>query len=373
MSVSIRELTTKRDIRDFVELPWSIYQGDPRWVPPLRSNVWSIVTGKDNPLLQHGPHALFLAEQGQRVVGRVMACIDQHLNAIRGRGWGYFSLFESHDLPAAARLLETCEAWLRERGCRVCRGPVSPDNSDGYRGLLVDGFDSPPALLESYNPPHYADFIESCGYHGDGDDRLSYHHQIPQRIPQEILTAVEYARTRWGFRVDRADLKQLDAELASLKTIMDAAMPAWPDMVPPSLEELRLMARQLLPIADADFIYVARTNSGEPIGFLLGLPDYNQVLKHLDGTLFPLGWAKLLWYRRKIDAVRVFVLFVVPSWQKRAVTHAMFLEVARACHRRGIGLVTGSTIVESNGPMNQVAKGVGGRLHKRYRTYEKPL
>jgi len=373
MSISIREAISRQDIRRFVELPWSIYHRDPQWVPPLKSEIWNIVTGKHNALFQHGPHALFLAEQGRRLVGRVMVCIDHQLNAARGRGWGYFSLFESHHQDAAAQLLGACERWLQERHCRVCRGPVSPDNGDGYRGLLVEGFDSPPALLETYNPPHYADFIENCGYHGDGDDRLSYHHQIPEQIPGEILATVAYARRRWGFRVDRANLKALDSELTALKFIIDASMPAWPDMVPPSMEELRLMTRQLMPIADADFIYVARTNGGEPIGFLLGLPDYNQVLRHLNGTLFPLGWARFLWYRRKIDAVRAFVLFVVPAWQKRAVTHAMFLELARAAQRRGIVVVTGSTIVESNGPMNQVAIGVGGRIHKRYRTYEKPL
>lgn len=147
--------------------------------------------------------------------------------------------------------------------------------------LLIQGFDSPPVLGDSYNPPYYADLIEGCGYRGDGDDRLAYYYSAENAIQESTVETIEYAKKRWGFRVDRADLKNLDREFMDLKTIMDKAMPDWPDMIPPTLEEIRLMARKIVPVADPDFIYIARTNYNQPIGFLLGLPDYNQVLKHL--------------------------------------------------------------------------------------------
>lgn len=373
MPIIVREVSGRRDIRRFVDFPWSIYKDDPNWVPPLKSEIWATVTGEDNPLLSLGPHALFIALDGDVVKGRVMACIDEELNAARGRGWGYFTLFEAANIEAAAALLETCENWLGVRGCRVCRGPVSPDNGDDYRGMLVEGFDSPPVFMDSYNPPEYMDYMDICGYRGDGDDRLAYYYEVPKTVSDKLESVVRYAQDRWGYRVDKANLKNLESEFADLKVIVDAAMPEWPDMVPPTMDELRLMAKKILPVADPDFILVARSNAGEPIGFLLGLPDYNQALKHLNGSLFPFGWAKFLWYKRKIKALRVFVLFVVPSWQKKAVSHAMFLEAIRACHRTGIEWAEGSTIVESNGPMNRDAVGAGGVLYKRYRTYEKAL
>jgi GNAT superfamily N-acetyltransferase len=372
--VQVREISEKTDIRRFVDYQWAVYRGDPNWVPPLKSEMWGIVTGKDNPLFTCGPHSLFLAEDGGSVVGRVMAAIDSELNGQRGRGWGYFSLFESvNDGEVASLLLTTCEEWLRARGCRISRGPVSPDNGDDYRGLLIQGFDSPPVLMDSYNPPWYADLIESCGYKGDGDDRLAYLYDVSAATQDRTVATIEYAKSRWGFRVDRANLKDLENEFKSLKTVVDAAMPEWPDMVPPTMEELRLMAKKVMPVADADLIYIARSNRGEPIGFLIGLPDYNQVLRHTNGTLFPLGWLKFLWYRRKIKGARMFVLFVVPKWQKKAVSHAMFLEAFLACKRKGIEWVEGSTIVESNGPMNRDAVGAGGKLYKKFRAYEKPL
>ncbi|MGE5578893.1 MAG: hypothetical protein ACM3WU_02515 [Bacillota bacterium] len=374
MTTIVREITDRDDIRRFVDFPWSIYKGDKNWIPPLKSEIWGILTGDDNPLFRCGPHAMFLAEDGGRVVGRVMAAIDNELNAARGRGWGYFSLFECvDDVSVAASLQKACENWLRERGCRVCRGPVSPDNGDDYRGMLIEGFDTSPCLMDSYNPEYYPPLVEACGYKGDGDDRLAYYYEVPESFPERALRTLEYAKSRWKYRVDKADLRNLESEFVSLKAVVDAAMPEWPDMIPPSIEEMRLMAKKILPVADPDFIYLARSEEGEPIGFLLGLPDYNQALRHVNGKLFPFGWAKLLWYRRKIDALRIFVLFVVPPWQKRAVSHAMFYEAFLGCKRKGYKWVEGSTILESNSPMNRDATGAGGVLYKRYRTYEKRL
>ncbi len=374
MTVRVREISSMADIRRFIDLPWLIYKGDPNWVPPLKSDILETITGRTNPLFKCGSHAVFLAEEEGRVVGRVMTAIDEQLNAVRGRGWGYFSLFESVNDPAvASALLGTCEEWLRQRGARVSRGPVSPDNGDDYRGLLIEGFDSPPVLMNSYNPKYYADLIESCGYKGDGNDRLAYYYEVATATQEDTVKTIEYARSRWGFRVDRADFKNVDRELQDLKTIIDRSMPEWPDMIPPTMEELRLMAKKILPLADPDFILIARTLEGQPIGFLLGMPDYNQVLKHLNGRLSPFGWAKFLYLKRKIDGLRIFVLFVTPEYRKKAVSHAMFLEVFRAAKRKGYRWAEGSTIVESNGPMNLDAVGAGGRLYKKYRTYEKPL
>lgn len=376
MPVTVREITTARDLRRFVDFPWQLYRNDPNWVPPLRSDMWAIITGKDNPLFKLGPHSLFLAEDERgRVVGRIMTAMDRELNHVRRHNWGYFSLFEAvNDRAVAAALLDRAEAWCRANGADICRGPVSPDNGDDYRGLLVEGFDSAPALMDSYNPQYYAELIESCGYRGDGNDRLAYYFDVATAVQPQTERVIAYARKRYRFRIDRANLHDLEGELMALKRIMDVAMPEWPDMIPPTLDELRLMAKKLVPIADPDFILIARSEeTNEPIGFLLGLPDYNQALKHLNGHLFPLGWLKFLWLKRRIDGLRIFVLFVVPAYQKKAVSHAMFLEAFQACRRKGYTWVEGSTIVEQNQPMNRDAVGAGGVLYKKFRTYEKAV
>lgn len=374
MTVTVREVLTRRDYKQFIDLPWSIYQNDPYWVPPLKQEMWDTITSKDNPLFRCGPHALFLAEKDGQVVGRTMVAIDEKLNKARNQRWGYFSLFEStKDHDVATGLLTTAEAWLKARGATVCRGPVSPSNGDDYRGLLIEGFESPPVFLNSYNPQYYVQLFEECGYVGDGNDRLAYHFDPQSATQSRLAPIIEYAQKRFKFRVDRADLKNLEKEFVALKKVMDMAMPEWPDMIPPTIEELRLMAKKITPIADQDFLLIARSLQGEPIGFVIGLPDYNQVLKHLNGRLWPLGWLKFLWLKRKINTVRIFVLFVVPAWQSKGVSHAMFLEIFKACMQKGYVAAEGSTIVEQNTAMNRDAVGAGGKLYKRYRTYEKQI
>lgn len=374
MAVVVREALTRGDYNKFINLPWAIYEYDPCWVPPLKQDMWDTITGKGNPLFHCGPHALFLAEKDGLVVGRIMVAIDEELNKARNQRWGYFSLFECfNDKTVASSLLTTAEVWLKARGATVCRGPVSPSNGDDYRGLLIEGFDSPPVLLNSYNPPYYIQLLEELSYAGDGNDRLAYHFDPQLATQRHLAPVIEYAKKRYKFRVDRANLNNLTEEFVALKRVMDIAMPEWPDMIPPTMEELKLMAKKIVPIADPDFLLIARSHAGNPIGFIIGLPDYNQVLKHLDGRLWPFGWLKFLWLKRRINVVRIFVLFVVPAWQSKGVSHAMFLEVFKACIEKGYVAAEGSTIVEKNLAMNRDAVRAGGRLYKRYRTYEKKL
>lgn len=376
MAVTVREISSRADLRRFMDFQWTLYRGDPNFVPPLRSEMWGTIIGRDNPLFTVGPHALFLAEDGGKVVGRIMTAIDNEVNHARGHAWAYFCLFESINDPTVARaLLSAAEAWGRANGATVCRGPVSPTNGDDYRGLLIQGFDTPPVLMDSYNPEYYIDLIEGAGYAGDGDDRLAYFYDIASATAVRAAKTIDYARKRWRFRIDRVNLKKIEDEFRDLKTIVDTTMPAWFDMVPPTWEEIQLMAKKILPLADPGFILFARSEeTNEPIGFLLGLPDYNQSLKHLpDGRLFPFGWAKFLWFKRRIKALRIFVLFVVPHYQKKAVSHAMFLHAFHACLKRGYTWCEGSTILSSNEAMNRDAVGAGGRVYKKFRTYEKAI
>jgi GNAT superfamily N-acetyltransferase len=375
MNVVVREISTKRDLRRFIDFQWTLYRDDPHWVPPLKNDIYKIITGQGNPLLKAGPHAVFLAEDEQgRVVGRIMTAIDGPLNKERGHNWGYFCLFESiNDQNVANALLGAAEQWCKNNGCDTCRGPVTPDNGDDYRGLLIEGFNIQPVLMDSYNPEYYVSLMDNAGYAGDGDDRLAYYFDVDADVQAKYAHVIDYAVSRYGYHVDKVNLKNIREEFKDLKKIVDVTMPEWFDMIPPTMEEIMDEANTILPVADPDFILFARTNEGEPVGFVLGMPDYNQALKHVNGSMFPFGWAKFLWYRRRINALRIFVLFVTPEYQKKAVSHALFLESFRACKRRGYKWVEGSTILSSNVPMNRDAVGAGGQVYKKFRTYEKKI
>lgn len=371
--VSVSEVATRRDHDTFIRLPWRLYRGDPNWVPPLLSEMWSITTPKGSPQFAAGPHALALARRGGEVVGRIGVGINETLNRKKGLTEGYLTLFEAvDDYEVARSLFDWAEAWLRARGATAVKGPVSPTNGDDYRGLLVMGFDGPPCLMDSYNPPYYAEFFDRWGFE-KYIDLFAYLYQADQDFSRYERVAA-YAMERGGFHVDPLNLKHLERDLVDIKHIIDLAMPEeWPDLTPPPMEEIREMGRKLAPLAVPELCCIARSNAGEPLGFVIGLPDYNQVLRHLNGRLFPTGFLKFLWYRRKIQGVRLFIGFVVPHWRKKGVTGAMFLHLISSARRLGYKWGEGSTIGETNLPMRRDAERAGGRHYRTYRIYSKAL
>jgi GNAT superfamily N-acetyltransferase len=329
----------------------------------------------ENPALEKIIRSLFLAWKDGNPVGRIYAGIDTNLNRKKNMNMAFFSMFECiEDNEAAEALLETAAEWARQNGADFICGPCAVTGTDGdeNKGLLVDGFDRPPALMNSYNPPYYADFIEQFGFVKDYDVFAYYldHSAIFQKDPAR---AIEYAQKRYGFRVDTLDLKNLEREIRDLKHVMDRAMPdEWPDLVPPSLDEVRDLAKRLAPMADPSLIPIARCGD-EAIGFAIALPDYNEVLKRLNGGITPLGALKFLYYKRKIKSARVFVMFVVPEFRKKGVSYAIYYTIFKNAAKKGIHYGEASTIGETNHRMRADVEGFGGRHYKTYRIFRKEL
>ncbi|NLG84134.1 MAG: N-acetyltransferase, partial [Firmicutes bacterium] len=331
----------------------------------LLSRMKKILDPRHNGYLRRGPFRLFLAYRDGKPVGRIMVGVDEETNRAKGLRDGWFALFESiPEYEVAEGLLRAGEEYLLGLGGDRMRGPVSPSGGDDYRGLLVWGFDSPPVLMDSYNPPYYQDFFARYGLE-KFIDWLAY--RLSPREPKNPR-AVAYAQERYGFRLDPVDFSRLDREIRDIHTIISRAMPAWPDQTPPSLAQVRAIARDLKAHADPDLAYIARAGD-EPIGFGLSMPDLNQVLIHLNGRLFPFGWLKYLYWRRKIDGLRFFVLFVVPEWQKKGVSAAIYLKTFEAARRKGMRWGEGSTIREENLPMRRDVERAGGVHYKTYRVY----
>ncbi|MCR4426487.1 MAG: N-acetyltransferase [Firmicutes bacterium] len=366
-------VATRAERLSFVKLPWAIYRGDPNWVPPLISDMLRTMDPRHNVLLRMGPYAHFLARKGGRVVGRVGVGMDGNLNREKRRSEGYFTLFESvNDFDITRSLFDVALSWLRQHGATRVTGPQSPSNGDDYRALLIDGFDEPPFLMMSYNPPYYPELLSEYGFEKQFD-RLAYKYDMTQGIPERFQRLVGRAMERFGFRIDPVNTRNIEGELRDIKEIVDRSMPEeWPDMVPPTMEELRAQASQILPVADPELILIARAGD-RPVGLVIALPDYNQVLKHLNGRLFPFGFLKFMWLRRRITAARVFVLMVVPEFHKKGVSAAMYLHLFRRAKERGYTLGEGSTVHEFNIPMRRDAEGVGGVQYKTYRIYQKEL
>jgi GNAT superfamily N-acetyltransferase len=369
----VKAIYTPQERRLFVELPWSLYKDDPNWIPPLLSDMHATLDPQKNALLRLGPSIFFLAEQEQRPVGRIGCGMDLRLNAAKDNNMGYITLFESiNDYRVAAALFDRATGWLKEQGATTVTGPQSPSNGDDYRGVLVDGFDHPPVLLNSYNPSYYSKIMEIYGFKKQFD-RYAYYYDISDGPTERLIRGVALAQKRYGFSVRKIDLKNLVRERAVIKKVIEDSMPDWPDMIPPSDEELIAEIEKLRQLAVPELVLFIESKDGECLGFAVALPDYNQVLKHLNGRLFPTGFLKYLWYKRKITGVRMFVLFVTPKGRRRGVSAALYYHTMLNARKLGFTHGEGSTIHEFNRRMIIDAQKAGGKLYKTYRIYQLDL
>lgn len=372
--ITVHPVRSSRELTRFIKLPWQVYRHDPHWVPPLifdqRRRLAPFISSFDE-----GTRGLFLAEDEGRTVGRLAMLSDPALNQAKGSQTGYFSLFECiDDEEVAGRLFEAAAAWLARRGLGLLKGPVSPGgpHEDEGKGLLVEGFDRPPVFMTSYNPPYYQRLLEGLGF-GKDFDVLAYRLDQDRVLAKDPAKVVAYAARRYGFRLEIVDLAHPEREIRDMKRVLDLAVPAeWPDLIPPSLEEVRDMAERLRQMADPDFVVFARAG-GEPVGFVAALPDYNQVLIHLNGRLTPLALLRYFYYKRRITCLRVFVLFVVPSFRRKGVSHALYHHLFERAVAKGYTHGEGSTIGESNLEMRRDIESIGGKRYKTYRIYRKAL
>ncbi len=371
----IRQAQSRGDLKRFIQLAYDLYRDDPNWVAPLRGQLYRTLRGKNNPRFDRGPVVFFLAWEGDAVVGRVMAGIDETMNREKNRSAGYISLFECvENSEVAFALLDAVTDWLQSKGMNEMTGPVSPTSGDDFRGLLVMGFDGPPALMNVYNHAYYKDFFEAYGFEKK-NDLYAYYLDVASFPEERYRRVAEYSMKRFHFHVDMADFRNIEREIRDIREILELAVPEdWEDFVVPSVEDIRKEARFLLPLLKPELVQIAREDGTDrPIGFVVGALDYNQVLKKLNGRLFPFGLIKAIYYRRKIDGARVFIQFVIPEFQGKGVNGAVFYHMLKHAKKAGIVHGDGSTIGEENIKSRQSVERAGGRHYRTYRYYQKAI
>jgi len=369
-SLEVRPVAGRRDLRRFVRFPWRIYAGNPCWVPPLIGEQRRFLGPAGNPFFRHSRAELFLARRGGEVVGRIAAIENRRHLETYGDGTGFFGFFESvDDREVAGALLETAADWVRERGLRRLRGPTSFTINDEC-GVLLDAFDQPPVILMPYNPPYYPRRIEEQGFL-KAQDLYAYRMEAPREMPERLRAARALAEAR-GTVIRQVDLSRFDEELARIHAIHSAAWAENWGAVPLTWEELRDLGKHLLPVVDPDLVLLAE-KAGEPIGVMVSIPDVNQALRHLNGRLFPTGLVKLLWYRRRIDALRVLIMGVLSEYRREAIDAALYAATVEAAIPKGYRWGEMSWILESNDSMRRVLERLGTERYKTYRIYEKEL
>jgi len=374
-TLRVREIAPGESLRRFIDLSWKINAGDPHWVPPLRMTVEALLDRGKHPFHRHADVAYFLAERGGEPVGRVAAVVNRQYNEFHGDRTGFFGLFECADDAEAARaLLEAASAWLDVRGMERMVGPVNLSTNDELSspGVLVDGFDMPPSVMMSHNPPYYARLLEGAGLEQERD-LVAYWVGSPEP-PARAAAAMDRLARRIGVRIRPVRMKELKAEVARVQEVYNAAWSRNWGFVPMTEAEFEHMASEMKPVVDPELVLLAEKEDGEPVGFLLALPDLNRAFRHLpDGKLLPFGVFRFLWHRRKIDSLRVLTLGLKPGYQHLGLGAAMYMHIFRVGAARGYRTAEASWILEDNREMRGALEKMGADAYKTYRVYGAPL
>ena len=373
----IDPVASKADRKAFVDFVWEVYKDDPHWVPPLKDEVHGLIDSKRNPWFGHGRAQFWLAKRDGKVVGRISGQVDDLVQQHMAPGTGQWGMFEALDAETGAALIATAEAWLGEQGMKRALGPISISIWD-EPGLLIEGFEEPPIVMMGHHRPEYREWIERAGY-AKAKDLYTFELDIRIDMIPVIDRLIRAGEANPRIRIRDVDKSKFDQEAA---IILDILNDAWSDnwgFVPLTDEEIAYAGKKLKPIIVEDLVKIAEVD-GEPVAFMITIPDMNEMIRDLDGKLFPFGFVKLLWRLHKVSTkrVRVPLMGVRKSMQGgRMASQLAFMLIEftrRVCvDKYGINVGEFGWVLEDNQGMMSIAQLPGADINHTYRIYEKPL
>jgi GNAT superfamily N-acetyltransferase len=373
--IEITQVTSRGERDAFIKFPWRIYHNDPAWVPPLLLERKEFLNRKKHPFYEHGDAALFLARSGGQIVGRIMASDDPNYNALHQSNVGCFGVFESiDDQQVANALFDAAADWLRRLGREEIMGPI--DYSTNYLcGLLIDGFEFPPTVLTSHNPSYYRVLIEGWGFR-KAMDLYAWSLRDPAQAATRLRRLAAALKNRGQVRIRPARLADIRQETRRIREIYNEAWRNNWGFVPFTEKEFEFMTHELKPILMPEFVWIAEID-GQPVGFVLCVPDINVALGKINGRLtnfgLPIPLAKLLYFKSRINSVRLVALGVIPKYRRNGIAEMLVLRtIEEAMIQRGF-VGEASLILENNQLMNRFLEAIGAEKYKTYRIYRSRL
>ena len=361
------------DRRAFMKLERELYAGDPNWVTPLWSERKQLCGFGSHPFYDDAESEAFLARKDGRVVGRVVAIVNHAHNRYYDEKLGFFGFFECiDDKDVGKRLFDAAADWLRGKGMTAVRGPVNP--SLNYEiGLLIEGFDTPPTFLITYNHSYYADLIEAAGFE-KSQDAFSYEVHIDdlKTVDPKLKFVIDEATKRFDVKCRPVDPANFDQDVRTFLKIYNQSLERTWGYVPMSEAELIYQSKQLKLLLVPEMTSIAEID-GEAVGAGFALLDFNKILKTMNGRLLPFGWLKLMLGKKKIDRLRLVSTNVIPKYQSWGLGLVTLARVLPGAIDFGIRYGEFSWILESNRLSRGTVERGGARKYKHHRIYDRSL
>ena len=369
--IAVKQVTTRRELHEFIRYPLALYRRDTHFVPHLlweRARFFS----RANPLFEFTDAAHFVARNGGgQVVGRVTAHVNQRHNEFAQENTGFFGFFESIEEPKVAEaLMAAAEDWLRGKGMSAIRGPFNFSTNEEC-GFLAQGFDQPPVFMMPYTRPYYLDFMARLGY-STVKNLLAYEYTYQGKIPEYLVRFSRRVRERTRVTVRSFDKDRFEEDVAAAFRIYNAAWERNWGFVPMTEAEFNYAARELKSVVDPAVALVAEKD-GQPVAFSLSLPDYNVLLNKMRGRFFPFGFLHFFFGRRYIRHLRVVLLGMLREYRNSGIDILLYHDTFQNAVTRGYRSCEMSWILEDNVLMRRAIERLGATVGKVYRIYEKAL
>jgi GNAT superfamily N-acetyltransferase len=372
--VEVTEVESSGQLNEFIKFPYRLYAGDKNFVPPLIVERKEFFDKKQNPFYRTARTRMFLAHRDRELVGRVATCISYRHNEYHDEQTGFFGFLDTVDDEEVSRsLLKVAMIELKKAGMDRMRGPMN-FTTNHECGFLIDGFDSPPVVMMTYNYPYQVKLAEKFGLK-KVMDLLAYKLPTTHVTSDRISRVVARQAKRLNIKIRTLNMKYFLQEVRTIKEIYNSAWARNWGFVPMDEAEFDHLAKNLKQIVDPEIVLIAELE-GKPAGFALALPDINQALIRLSGRLFPTGLLKLLWHTKisnKVDQCRLLTFGVMPEYRNRAIDMMLYMESHKRCLEKGYKWGELSWILEDNDAMRHGVEQMQAKVYKRYRVLEMPL
>jgi len=369
--MDIKPVVTKSDLRKFIDFPYQFHRNTPNWIPPLRLDQKHVFDPRKNSVLNHCEYQPLLLYENDSIVGRIVVYVNHVANEYWGEKIGFFGHYECIDSQQAAEmLLGTAEDWLRDRGMEIMRGPWNFVSQD--IGFIYEGFEIPPIILSSYNPPYYNEQVTKYGMH-KAKDLLVYSCDTSRgyKIPERFLKFTDKIAERYGVTVRPINMKNLVEDARIIVRLTNESIGNNWGFYPVDQAEAEQLAADLKMIVHPEVVLIAEVK-GEPIGYIITLPDINDILKNMNGRLFPFGIFKLLRGIKKLNRYRIWALGLLEPYQKKGISVLMFRRLNDILSHKNV-YVEANWVLEDNALMNNALVQLQFDLVKKYRIYEKEI